>query len=82
MKKETPEFVPPDPGTAYTIGLTGKGQTFGSIGQSIYAFDQVKFIGGYQVGGPTGLRVNFRTKPSRWHRFWMRVCLGWTWVDA
>jgi len=42
---------------------------------------QVTFAGGYQLGGPMGLQVNLRHKPSWWHRFWMRVCLGLTWVD-
>lgn len=41
-----------------------------------------RYVGGYRLGGEFGLTVNLTAKPSAWHRFWMRVCLGWTWVDA
>ncbi len=41
-----------------------------------------KYVGGYQIGGPMGLRINFLKKPNWFHRTMMRLCLGWEWVDA
>lgn len=39
------------------------------------------FVGGYTIGGPEGIRLALRQKPSRWHRFWMRCCLDIRWDD-
>ena len=36
------------------------------------------YVGDYHLGG---LAIGFEKKPSWWHRFWMRVCLGWIWKD-
>lgn len=39
------------------------------------------YAGAYHIGpGPT-IAFSLTQKPSAWHRFWMRVCLGWRWVD-
>jgi D-serine dehydratase len=40
------------------------------------------YVGGYQIGGKYGLRINFASKPNIIHRTFMRVLLGWEWVDA
>ena len=42
----------------------------------------IKYVGGYQLGGVGGLRINFKTKPLWFHRMMMKLCLGWTWVDT
>lgn len=34
--------------------------------------------GGYNLGG---FCVALTKTPSKWHQFWMRVCLGWKWED-
>lgn len=52
-----------------------------NAGPEFRAFSAVTYAGGYQLGGVYGLRVNLCRKPSWWHRFWMRACLGWEWVD-
>lgn len=54
--------------------------TYSSV--SAKAFTIPVYVGGYQIGGDNGLTVNLTRKPSAWHRFWMRACLGWTWKDA
>lgn len=52
-------------------------------GPSLHVFSQAKYIGGYRLGtGINTLTFNFTFKPSRWHRFWMRACLGFVWVDG
>jgi len=40
-----------------------------------------EYVGGYRLGGPDGLRVNLKQRPSAWRRFWMRACLNWIWED-
>lgn len=50
---------------------------------SNYPFELTpKYVGGYQIGGPIGLRINFTKKPNWFHRTMMRLCLGWEWVEA
>lgn len=51
-------------------------------GGSVFTVATPIYAGGYQLGGPNGLQINIQRKPSSWHRFWMRVCLGWVWVDT
>jgi hypothetical protein len=41
-----------------------------------------KYVGGYQIGGPMGLQINFEKRPNWLHRKMMRLCLGWEWVDV
>ena len=41
-----------------------------------------KYAGGYQIGGPMGLRINFTKKPRWLHRMMMRWAFGWKWEDA
>lgn len=36
---------------------------------------------GYYVPS-SGLKFGIEKKPSAWHRFWVRVLLGWQWEDA
>ena len=45
-------------------------------------FGHPKYVGGYQIGGPFGLRVNMTKKPNWFQRKMMALCLGWEWVDA
>jgi hypothetical protein len=40
-----------------------------------------KYVGGYQLGGSTGLRINFTQKPKWFHRKMMKLCLGWEWIN-
>jgi len=50
-----------------------------------YKFESVgflKYVGGYRIGGPTGLQINFHRKPIWLHRVMMKLCLGWEWIDA
>ena len=47
-----------------------------------FTFDiNPKYVGCYQIGGSTGLRINFKKKPKWIHRKMMRLCLGWEWVN-
>lgn len=64
------------------------GQYFSTVGRAdgsptptttYILLPQPQYAGGYSVGG---LTISLTTKPSRWHRFWVRVCLGWEWRDA
>ena len=50
-----------------------------------YKFESVglpKYVGGYRIGGPTGLQINFQRKPIWLHRVMMRLLLGWEWIDG
>jgi hypothetical protein len=40
-----------------------------------------KYAGGYQIGGPFGLRIMIEKKPNWFHRKMMWYCLGWEWVE-
>jgi hypothetical protein len=44
----------------------------------LYAILITKYVGSYNFGG---LGISLTKRPSRWHQFWMRVCLGWIWKD-
>ncbi len=48
-----------------------------------YEFQNPRYAGAYHLGGD-GPTISFAVarKPSAWHRFWMRTCLGWVWRDA
>ena len=40
-------------------------------------------VGYYRLGSAemsTQMRLN--KKPNWWHRFWMKACLGWEWIDG
>ena len=39
------------------------------------------YVGGYRLGGNTGLQVNLTNKPKWFHRTMMRLCFGWKWVN-
>ena len=41
-----------------------------------------KYAGGYQIGGPYGLRIMIEKKPNWFHRKMMWYCFGWEWVEA
>lgn len=41
-----------------------------------------KYVGGYRIGGPTGLQINSEKKPIWLHRMMARVLLGWVWIDG
>jgi hypothetical protein len=40
------------------------------------------YVGGYQLGGEFGLRINLQKKPNWLHRTMMKLCLGWEWIDT
>jgi hypothetical protein len=41
-----------------------------------------KAVGVYWIGGVgSGVGFHFPKKPCWWHRFMMRVALGWDWRD-
>lgn len=40
-----------------------------------------KYVGGYQIGGQYGLKINLEKKPIWLHRTMMKLCLGWEWID-
>ena len=42
---------------------------------------QSKRVGCYFIGGPNGLGVALERKPIWLHRFFMRVLLGWEWME-
>ncbi len=39
------------------------------------------YVGGYRLGGESGLQINFTYKPNWFHRTMMRLCFGWKWVN-
>lgn len=43
---------------------------------------QAVYVGGYEIGGPLGLRVNFQKRPPWIARFFCRMLLDWRWVDT
>jgi hypothetical protein len=45
-------------------------------------YEPPKYIGAYRIGGTGGLHLSFTKKPNWFHRYMMRLCLGWEWVDA
>ena len=40
------------------------------------------YEGAYCLGGNIGLKVNLGKKPNFIHRYFMKVLLGWVWVDV
>jgi hypothetical protein len=42
---------------------------------------EVVYAGGYQIGGPDALQINFKSKPNWLHRFFCKLILGFVWVD-
>ena len=39
-------------------------------------------VGYYCLGAnPYTTKLRFTERPSWWHRYWMKTCLGWTWED-
>lgn len=44
---------------------------------------QEKYAGGYKLGKDINSYFVFklRTEPSKWHKFWTRVFLGWEWIS-
>jgi hypothetical protein len=47
-----------------------------------YILTQVVYVGYYQIGGASGIRLSFASKPSWLHRTMSKLLLGWKWVDA
>ena len=41
----------------------------------------VQYVGGYRLGEPLGLTINLQYKPNFIHRFFMKKCLGWEWIN-
>ena len=39
-------------------------------------------VGHYKIGGDKGLWIGLAQKPLFIHRFFMKHCLGWVWVDV
>lgn len=52
----------------------------GQIGITIY--QPPRYVGGWQIGGNTGLRVNVTKRPRWLTRFLLRHLLEWEWVDG
>ena len=53
-----------------------------AVAPKTYAFQPIpKRCGGYYLGGKRGMGFLLERKPSWWHRFWLRVTLGWEWHD-
>ena len=52
------------------------------VAQGSFAYLHRKYVGGYRIGGPIGLQINFEKKPIWLHRVMMRVLLGWEWIDG
>lgn len=45
--------------------------------------ENIKWAGQYWVGGvDSGFGIALKNKPNIFHRFMMRVALGWEWLDA
>jgi hypothetical protein len=40
-----------------------------------------KYVGGYRLGGPKGIQINFEKKPNVFHRYMLKLCFGCEWVD-
>lgn len=77
-----PAFADAVGGGVVSFGQASKFVPFG-IAQSAAPWPPMKWrepdVGGYDVGGVTYMLTK---KPSAWHRFWVRVVLGWEWKDA
>lgn len=41
-----------------------------------------KFAGMYRLGGSLGLCISLINKPIFIHRFFMKLLLGWEWIDV
>jgi len=44
-------------------------------------YEPVKYVGGYQIGGPNALQINMRHKPCWLHRKMAAWFFGFVWVD-
>ncbi len=42
---------------------------------------EITYVGGYRLGGSTGLLIMFKEKPIFIKRFLMKHLLGWEWED-
>jgi hypothetical protein len=43
----------------------------------------IKYAGTYTLGDSnSGFQIGLTRKPSWFHRFFMRICLGWNWEDT
>lgn len=51
----------------------------GHTTQATYSILTRQYAGAYQM---ENVYWSLTRKPSAWHRFWVRVVLGWTWEDA
>ena len=40
--------------------------------------DDEKYVGFYRLGSMT---IGLDKKPNWFHRFFMKICFGWTWED-
>lgn len=40
-----------------------------------------EYAGGYEIGGPCGLKIMIKKKPLWLHRKMMKWCFGWEWID-
>ena len=57
-------------------------RTIGTTTSSAQLAQPAPRVGGYRINqGSYGIMFNFTVKPSAWHRFWCRMCLGWVWED-
>ena len=50
--------------------------------KNILSIKSPSYSGAYQIGGAQGLQILLEEKPKFLHRYLMRACLGWVWVDA
>lgn len=44
--------------------------------------EPIKYVGGYEIGGPHALKILFKKKPCWLHRTMARWFLGFVWVDG
>lgn len=46
-----------------------------------YTFKVQKRVGGYYLGGKMGIGIMLEEKPIFIHRYFMKILLGWEWLD-
>lgn len=54
------------------------GKWYDISGPAVTVIENPKYAGGYRMGNVLFMLLK---KPSAWHRFWVRMTLGWKWED-
>ena len=66
------------PDGTYTVG-GGNFSLAGSLTATTTAHIKSSYVGGYVM---CNYVWSMTSKPSAWNRFWVRMTLGWKWIDG